>query len=164
MSTLVIRPALAADAPLLLTLIRGLADYEQLGHEVLGTEAAIAAELGARAPVAHALIAEYDGKPAGFALYFFNFSTFLARRGLYLEDLFVLPQRRGLGIGRALLVELARRAAESDCGRMEWSVLDWNVDAQRFYESLGARPMSGWRVYRMDRTAIATLGYDGRPG
>ncbi|MCW5573703.1 MAG: GNAT family N-acetyltransferase [Steroidobacteraceae bacterium] len=163
MSALVIRPALATDAALLLKLIRGLAEYEKLAHEVVATEAQLAAELGARNPVAHALIAELDGAPAGFALYFFNFSTFLARRGLYLEDLFVLPGSRGQGIGRALLVELARRAAAQGCGRMEWSVLDWNVDAQRFYASLGARPMDGWTVHRMDRAAIAALGYDESP-
>lgn len=158
MSALAIRPALAADAAVLLSLIRGLADYEKLAHEVVATEAQLAAELGAPHPVVQALIAEWAGEPAGFALYFFNFSTFLGRQGLYLEDLFVLPGQRGHGIGRALLVELARRAAARGCGRMEWSVLDWNVDAQRFYASLGARPMSGWTVYRLDRAAIAALG------
>jgi len=158
MSGLAIRAALPADAPLLLALIRGLAEYEKLAHEVVATEEQLAAELGAPRPVVHALIAEWAGEPAGFALYFFNFSTFLGRQGLYLEDLFVLPAQRGHGIGRALLVELARQAAARGCGRMEWSVLDWNVDAQRFYASLGARPMSGWSVYRLDRAAIAALG------
>lgn len=162
MSTLVIRPALAVDAPVVLSLIRGLAEYEKLAHEVVTTEAQLAAELGAPHPVVHALIAEWAGEPVGFALYFHSFSTFLGRQGLYLEDLFVLPGQRGHGIGRALLVELARRAAERGCGRMEWSVLDWNVDAQRFYDSLGARPMSDWTVYRLDRAAIAALGIEPR--
>lgn len=158
MTPLAIRPALAADAPVLLSLIRGLAEYEKLAHEVVATEAQLAAELGAPDPVVHALLAEWQGEPVGFALYFHNFSTFLGRQGLYLEDLFVLPSQRGRGIGRALLVDLARRAAARGCGRMEWSVLDWNVDAQRFYVSLGARPMSDWTVYRLDRAAIAALG------
>ncbi|MGE0582649.1 MAG: N-acetyltransferase family protein [Steroidobacteraceae bacterium] len=163
MSTLTIRPALAADAPVLLALIRGLAEFEQLAHEVVATEAQLAAELAAPQPVVHALIAERAGRAVGFALYFFSFSTFLARQGLYLEDLYVLPQERSGGVGRALLVELARRAAARGCGRMEWSVLDWNTDAQRFYRSLGARPMDGWTVWRLDRDAIAALGYDGGP-
>lgn len=157
---LVIRPAVAADAPLLLSLIRGLADYEKLSHEVVATEEQLAAELGAAQPVVQALVAERAGRALGFALYFFSFSTFLARRGLHLEDLYVLPEARGGGIGRALLVELARRAAERGCGRMEWSVLDWNVDAQRFYRSLGARPMDDWTVWRLDRAGIESLGYD----
>ena len=160
MSTLLIRPAGAADAPLLLSLIRGLADYEKLSHEVVATEEQLAAELGAAQPVVRALVAERAGRALGFALYFFSFSTFLARQGLYLEDLYVLPEARGSGIGRALLVELARRAAERGCGRMEWSVLDWNVDAQRFYRSLGARPMDEWTVWRLDRAGIEALGYD----
>ena len=160
MSMLVIRPAVAADAPLLLSLIRGLADYEKLSHEVVATEEQLAAELGAAQPVVQALVAERAGRALGFALYFFSFSTFLARQGLYLEDLYVLPEARGGGIGRALLVELARRAAERGCGRMEWSVLDWNVDAQRFYRSLGARPMDDWTVWRLDRAGIESLGYD----
>lgn len=160
MSALVIRPALAADAPLLLALIRGLAGYEKLAHEVVATEEQLASELGAAQPVVHALIAEREGRAAAFALYFFSFSTFLGRQGLYLEDLYVLPEERGRGLGRALLVELARRAAERGCGRMEWSVLDWNVDAQRFYASLGARPMADWTVWRLDRAGIESLGYD----
>ena len=160
MSALRIRPALATDAPLMLSLIRGLAAYEKLAHEVIATESQLAAELGAAQPVVHALIAERAGRALGFALYFFSFSTFLARQGLYLEDLYVLPEARGGGIGRALLVELARHAAQRGCGRMEWSVLDWNSDAQRFYRSLGARPMDEWTVWRLDRAGIESLGYD----
>ncbi len=160
MSALAIRTALAGDAPVLLSLIRGLADYERLAHEVVATEAQLAVELGAAHPVVHALVAEQDGEAVGFALYFFSFSTFVGRQGLYLEDLYVRPASRGRGIGRALLGELARRAAARGCGRMEWSVLDWNVDAQRFYEGLGARPMAEWTVWRLDRAGIDALGYD----
>lgn len=163
MSALAIRTALAGDAPVLLSLIRGLADYERLAHEVVATEAQPATELGAAHPVVHALVAEQDGEAVGFALYFFSFSTFVGRQGLYLEDLYVRPASRGRGIGRALLGELARRAAARGCGRMEWSVLDWNVDAQRFYEGLGARPMAEWTVWRLDRAGIDALGYDQPP-
>jgi len=163
MSALAIRTALAGDAPVLLSLIRGLADYERLAHEVVATEAQLAVELGAAHPVVHALVAEQDGEAVGFALYFFSFSTFVGRQGLYLEDLYVRPASRGRGIGRALLGELARRAAARGCGRMEWSVLDWNVDAQRFYEGLGARPMAEWTVWRLDRAGIDALGYDQPP-
>ncbi|MBV6424303.1 MAG: hypothetical protein NAOJABEB_02113 [Steroidobacteraceae bacterium] len=163
MSALAIRTALAGDAPVLLSLIRGLADYERLAHEVVATEAQLATELGAAHPVVHALVAEQDGEAVGFALYFFSFSTFVGRQGLYLEDLYVRPASRGRGIGRALLGELARRAAARGCGRMEWSVLDWNVDAQRFYEGLGARPMAEWTVWRLDRAGIDALGYDQPP-
>jgi GNAT superfamily N-acetyltransferase len=157
MSTIELRTAGPSDAKLLLSLIRGLADYEKLAHEVVATEEGLAAQLGAVPPVAHAIVASIDGAPAGFALYFFTFSTFLGRPGLYLEDLFVLPAMRGHGIGRALLVELARRAEAKGCGRMEWSVLDWNVDAQRFYEGLGARRHQGWNLYRMNTDAIREL-------
>ncbi|MBV6418790.1 MAG: hypothetical protein CMLOHMNK_03750 [Steroidobacteraceae bacterium] len=163
MTAIVVRPALAADAPLLLSLIRGLADYEKLAHEVIATEEQLARELGASHPVVHALIAEQAGRAAGFALYFFSFSTFVGRQGLYLEDLYVLPEARGRGIGRALLVELARRAAGRGCGRMEWSVLDWNTDARRFYTTLGARPLDEWTVWRLDRAGIEALGYDNGP-
>lgn len=157
MSALTIRAAGRDDAPLLLELIRGLARFEKLEHEVEATAERLAAEVGVQDAIAHAIIAEQGGQPAGFALYFFNFSTFLGRRGLYLEDLFVLPALRSHGIGRALLVELARIAQARGCGRLEWSVLDWNVDAQRFYASIGAAPMNEWTVWRMDRKAIANL-------
>lgn len=163
MSELTIRAAGAADAALLLSLIRGLAEYEKLAHEMVATEAQLAAELGAARPVVHALVAERAGRAVGFALYFFSFSTFLARQGLYLEDLYVLPGERGGGVGRALLGELARRAAQRGCGRMEWSVLDWNTDAQRFYRGIGARPMDEWTVWRLDRAGITALGYDRKP-
>ncbi len=152
-----IRDATAADVPLLLRLIRALAEYERLADAVVATEPALTRALFAEHPRAHALIAECDGGAAGFALYFFNFSTFLARAGLHLEDLFVLPERRGQGIGRALLVELARRAESEGCGRMEWAVLEWNEPAIRFYRALGAEPLGDWRTFRMTAPTIAAL-------
>lgn len=159
--TLAIRPAQPADAPLLLELIRGLAKFEKLEHEVVATEAQLAAELAGPRPVVHALIAERDGRAVGFALYFFSFSTFLARQGLYLEDLYVLPEERSAGAGRALLVELARRAAARGCGRMEWSVLDWNTPAIEFYKAHGAQPMSEWTVFRVSGEGLHALAAAG---
>jgi len=144
-----IEPAREADAPLILRLIKGLADYEKLSHEVRATEEGLRASLFGPQPDAEVVIAYADAEPVGFALFFHNYSTFLGRRGLYLEDLFVLPEWRGRGAGRALLTYLARLAVERGCGRFEWTVLDWNEPAIRFYESLGARPMEGWTIYRL---------------
>lgn len=152
-----IRPATPADAATIASLVRELADYEKLLHEARGTAADFERELTAPNPVIRVLIAEWNGEPAGFALYFFNFSTFVARPGLYLEDLFVRPALRSHGIGRALLRELARIARARDCGRMEWAVLDWNEPALRFYKSLGARPMNEWIVHRLTAVEIARL-------
>lgn len=155
--SLTLRPATRADVPLLLQFIRGLADYEKLSAEVTATEEQLAATLfpaDGPAPAAHAVLA-FDGtEPAGFALYFFNYSTFLARPGLYLEDLFVKPACRGRGIGKALLLHLARLANARGCGRMEWSVLDWNQPAIDFYESLGARRMKEWQICRLAGDAL----------
>src|SRR5918993_664144 len=137
-----IRPAVPGDAALIVELIRGLADYEKMLEHVETTEEAVRATLfptGGRSPGAFCVIGEVDGAPAGFALYFFNYSTFLARPGLYLEDLYVKPEFRGQGLGKALLLHLAGLAHERGCGRMEWTVLDWNTPAIEFYESLGAR-------------------------
>jgi GNAT superfamily N-acetyltransferase len=157
--TLVIRQGEPADVPLIAELIRGLARYEKLEHEVTMTEERLAANLfGASHHYAETLIAEVDGSPVGFALFFHNFSTFLAQPGIYLEDLFVTPEHRGGGIGRALLKELARLAIERQCGRLEWSVLDWNREAIGFYERLGARPNSEWTVYRLTGEALSALG------
>jgi GNAT superfamily N-acetyltransferase len=158
---LAIRDARPEDAPLILELIRALADYEKLAHEVVATEDALRRALSGERPYARALIASWEGRPAGFALYFFNFSTFLARPGLYLEDLFVLPALRGHGIGKALLGELARRAIAEQCGRMEWSVLTWNQLAMRFYDRLGAKPLDDWRTYRLTGAAIEALARGG---
>ena len=157
-----IRSAAAADAPLVLELIRGLAEYERLPHECVATEADVRETLFGPAPQAVVLIAEADGEPAGFALFFHNYSTFLARRGLYLEDLFVRPAMRGRGVGRALLARLAHLARERGCGRFEWSVLDWNEGAIRFYRSLGAEPMSDWTVYRVTGPALERLAAEDR--
>ena len=152
-----IRAAAPDDVPLILAFIRELAAYERLAHEVVASEASLAATLFGPRPAAEVVLAEIDGAPAGFALYFHNYSTFLGRPGLYLEDLFVRPEFRGRGIGRALLARLARIAVERGCGRMEWWVLDWNAPAAGFYERLGARPMSDWTVFRMDGEALSAL-------
>lgn len=150
----VLRSATVADVPLILSLIRGLADYEKLAHEVVATEESLRRTLFGPTPAAHVVIAEVDGQPAGFALYFFNYSTFLAKPGLYLEDLFVKPEYRGSGTGKALLLHLARIANERGCGRMEWSVLDWNEPAIKFYESIGARRMKEWQICRLTGPAL----------
>jgi GNAT superfamily N-acetyltransferase len=152
-----IRPATADDTPLIVELIRGLAEYERLAHECVATEERVRESLFGPRPDAEVVIAEVDGRPAGFALFFHNYSTFLARRGLYLEDLFVFPQYRGRGVGRALLVHLARLAVARGCGRFEWWVLDWNEPAIRFYRSLGAVPMDDWTVYRLTGEALEKL-------
>ncbi len=157
MSTITIRPALAADVPLILDFIRRLADYENLSQDVSATEQQLLDTLFAEKPAAEALLAYADGQPAGLALYFQNYSTFLARPGIYLEDLFVLPALRGRGIGRALLAEIARIAVARGCGRFEWAVLDWNAPAIGFYESLGARAMNEWTVYRLSGDALEKL-------
>ncbi|MDP9013686.1 MAG: GNAT family N-acetyltransferase [Pseudomonadota bacterium] len=152
-----IAPALEADIPLLLTLIHELAQYEQLEHQAVATEATLRLALFGPRPAAEALIARVDGEPAGFALYFHNFSTFLGKHGLYLEDLFVRPAFRGRAIGKGLLVHLARLALERDCGRFEWAVLDWNRPARDFYEALGAKANAAWINYRITGEALERL-------
>lgn len=158
-STLVleIRSASRSDVPLILEFIRGLAEYEKLCDECTATELQLERTLFGERPVAEVVIAYRGSVPAGFALFFHNYSTFLARPGIYLEDLFVDPAHRGFGVGRALLSHLAALAVERECGRLEWSVLDWNVDAIGFYEKLGARAMSDWTVYRVTGDALAKL-------
>jgi len=156
--TLRIRPAEAADVPVIANLIRGLATFEKLEDQVSMTEERLAESLFGQHRYAETLLAEDDGTPVGFALFFHNFSTFLGLPGVYLEDLFVMPEHRGRGVGRALLRELARLAVERGCGRLEWSVLDWNRDAIGFYERLGARPNSEWTVYRLTGEALTSLG------
>ena len=155
-----IRSATAGDVPLILDFIRGLAEYERMLDQVQATEERLRASLfpaGGRAPGAHCVIGSVNGTPAGFALYFFNYSTFLARPGLYLEDLFVKPEFRGAGLGKALLLHLAALAHERGCGRMEWAVLDWNEPAIGFYESLGAKRLHEWQLCRLDAAALARL-------
>ena len=149
--------ATPADLPTLMVLIGELAEFERLAHEVVVTEASLREALFTEHPVVETVIARIDGEVAGFALYFHNFSTFLGRPGLYLEDLYVRPAYRGQGVGRGLLVHIARLAGARGCGRMEWSVLNWNRRAIGFYESLGARPVNDWTVYRLDRAAIDAL-------
>lgn len=157
-SKLKITPATRADVPLILTLIDGLAEYEKLRNEAVATEELVAKALFGAKPVAESVIARYEGEPAGFALFFHNFSTFLGRPGLYLEDLFVLPAFRGKSIGKGLLRYLASLALERGCGRFEWQVLDWNKPARDFYESLGAEPKPSWITYRMTGEALSRLG------
>jgi GNAT superfamily N-acetyltransferase len=152
-----IRQANADDTPLILNFIRGLAEYEKLAHEAVATEEGLRATLFGERPQAEVILAFDDGEPVGFALFFHNYSTFLGKRGLYLEDLFVNPEARGKGVGRALLVELAKIAKARDCGRFEWSVLDWNEPAIGFYKSLGARPLDEWTVFRVTGEALDKL-------
>lgn len=161
-NNLTIRPAEPRDVPLILQFIRGLAEYEKLGAECHATEAGLARTLFGERPSAEVVIAYHEGNPAGFALFFHNYSTFLARPGLYLEDLYVDPAHRGHGVGHALLAHLASVAIDRECGRFEWSVLDWNADAIRFYERLGARPMNEWTVYRIAGDALKRLANEAR--
>ena len=145
------------DGPILLTLIGELAEFERLAHEVVVSETALREALFGPHPSAEAVVARVEGEVVGFALFFHNFSTFLGRRGLYLEDLYVRPALRGQGVGRGLLMHLAQLAIERGCGRMEWSVLNWNRRAIGLYEGLGARPIKDWTVYRLDRAALEAL-------
>ena len=155
--SLSIRSATPADISLIGQFIRDLAEYEKLAHAVRFDEAVMAQKLFGPRPFAEVLIGEIDGTPQGFALFFHNFSTFEGRPGIYLEDLFVLPDARGSGLGKALLGKLAALAVERDCARLEWSVLDWNTPAIDFYKALGARPMDEWTVYRVDDDALTGL-------
>lgn len=143
---------------MLLELIRGLAEYEKLTHMVVGTEAQLARELFGQRPVIEAVIGWEGTRAVSFALFFHNFSTFLARRGLYLEDLFVVPDARGRGYGKALMLHLARLAVGRGCGRFEWAVLDWNQPSIDFYRSLGAELLPDWRICRVSGEALARLG------
>ena len=152
-----IRPASVADVPMILELIKALATYERAPNEVVATEAGLAQVLFGQKPAAEVLLAFEDERPVGFALFFHNFSTWLGRPGLYLEDLFVRPEDRGKGYGRALLVELAKIARDRSCGRLEWVVLDWNEPAIKFYKKLGAKPMHEWTVFRLTGEEISRL-------
>jgi GNAT superfamily N-acetyltransferase len=152
-----IRPARVQDVPIILDLIRDLATYERAPDEVAATEEQLVDVLFGERPAAEVLLAFEAESPVGFAVYFYNFSTWLGRAGLYLEDLFVKPEKRGKGDGRALVVELAKIARDRGCGRMEWAVLDWNEPAIKFYRALGAKPMDEWTVFRLTRDEIAKL-------
>ncbi|MEG8065395.1 GNAT family N-acetyltransferase [Xanthomonas hortorum pv. gardneri] len=152
-----IRSAMPDDTPLLHELVTALAVYEREPDAVKASPDALRASLFGDGATAHALICEQDGQARGFAVYFFNYSTWLGRNGLYLEDLFVRPQARGQGAGLALLRHLAQLAVQRGCGRFEWSVLDWNAPAIAFYQAVGARPMEGWTVYRLDGERLAAF-------
>ena len=152
-----IRLATAADVPIILELIRALATYERAPNDVTATEDGLSKVLFGEKPAAEVLLAFENETAVGFAVFFHNFSTWLGRPGLYLEDLFVRPEDRGKGYGRALLIHLAKIARDRGCGRMEWAVLDWNEPAIQFYRKLGAKPMDDWTVFRLKRDGIAKL-------
>ena len=154
----VLRDATDRDVPDILRCIRALAEYERLAHECVATEALLRETLFGADPSASVVLAVQGRDVVGFALWFRSYSTFLAQPGIYLEDLFVFPSHRGRGVGRRLLAHLARRAVERDFGRLEWAVLDWNADAIRFYESLGAIPMADWTTFRLTGDPLAALG------
>ncbi len=153
----IIRPATIADVPIILELIKALAAYERAPDEVTTGEEGLSEVLFGEKPVAEVLLALENERAVGFAVFFYNFSTWLGRPGLYLEDLFVRPEDRGKGYGRALLVQLAKIARDRRCGRMEWAVLDWNEPAINFYRKLGAKPMHEWTVFRLTGQEIASL-------
>jgi GNAT superfamily N-acetyltransferase len=152
-----ITPATPGDVPTILALIRELAEYEKLIDRVSASEASLQRDLFGPRPFAEVLIGRLGAEPVGYALFFHSYSTFLARPGIYLEDVFVKPAARGKGVGKALLREVARVARDRGCGRLEWSVLNWNTPAIEFYESLGAQPLDEWTMYRMDEPSIAKL-------
>ena len=151
-----IRKATPDDTPIIFDLIKKLAVYEKMENEVITSVEELRENIFTK-NFSKVLLAEEEGKPVGFALYFFNFSTFVGKPGLYLEDLFIEPEFRGKGYGKKLLIELAKIAREENCGRMEWSVLNWNTPAIDFYESLQAKPMDEWTIYRLDQKGIADL-------
>jgi GNAT superfamily N-acetyltransferase len=157
MSNISITQATKADVPVILEMIQGLADYEKLSHLVVATEEQLRLTLFGERPGAEVLLAHWDGEPIGFALFFPNYSTFLAQPGIYLEDLFVKPHARGKGAGLALFVELARIAVERGCGRVEWAVLDWNEPSIGFYKKLGAVPLDEWTTFRLASEPLRKL-------
>lgn len=156
-SSCVVRSAIAADVPTIFALIQALAEYEKLSHEVVGSPESLESHLFGDRPYAEALVAEVAGHGVGFALFFHNYSTFLTQPGIYLEDLFVLPEYRDRGIGKALITYLAQLAVERNCGRLEWSVLDWNAPAIAFYERMGADVLPDWRTCRVTGQSLANL-------
>ncbi|MEH2116392.1 GNAT family N-acetyltransferase [Nostoc sp.] len=157
-NNLIVRFAEPADYSVLFKLIEGLAEYEKLSHAVTGNALALQEHLFGSRRYVEAILAESAGQAVGFALFFHNYSTFLTKPGIYLEDLFVLPEYRRQGIGKALLTKVAQIAVERDCGRLEWSVLDWNESAQAFYRSMGASILDDWRICRVTENALIHLG------
>lgn len=156
-SELIIKQAKVDDVPLILSFIKKIAEYEKLSHEVVATEEILRESLFDKNPVAEVVFGYIDSQPVCYAVYFYNFSTFIGKKGLYLEDLFVLPELRGKGIGKKMLLHLFQKAADENCGRMEWAVLDWNEPAINFYKSLGAKPMDDWTSFRMDESALKKI-------
>ncbi len=156
-----LRNTTGRDVSLILSFIRELAEYERLSHEVVATEEVLRASLFGERSAAEVIIGDYGDEPAGFALFFYNFSTFLGRPGIYLEDLYVTPDLRGRGIGSAMLAYLARLTKERGCGRLEWSVLDWNEPAIKLYKSIGATPMDDWTTFRVTGEALDGLADEG---
>jgi GNAT superfamily N-acetyltransferase len=154
---LTLRFAETKDVPIILEFIKELADYEKLSHEVVATEEKLSKSLFGDRPFVEVIIADYLTKPVGFSLFFHNFSTFLGQPGIYIEDIYIKPEHRGMGIGKTILVFLARLAVERGCGRIEWSVLDWNINALNFYNELGAQAMDGWTVYRLSGETLTNL-------
>jgi GNAT superfamily N-acetyltransferase len=154
---LTLRFAKEDDVPVILEFIKELADYEKLSHEVVATEEKLKKSLFAENSFAEVIIAEYLTKPVGFCLFFHNYSTFLGRPGIYIEDIYIRLEHRGLGFGKSILTYLAKLALERDCGRIEWSVLDWNINALNFYNDLGASAMDGWTVYRIANESLIKL-------
>lgn len=152
-----IRAAAVDDLPLILRFIKDLAEYERMSDEVVATEEVLKESIFGEGSNTAALLAFYNDEPVGFAVYFYNFSSFIGNKGIYLEDLYVTPETRGKGFGKALLIRLAEIARDENCGRLEWSVLDWNEPAIDFYKKLGAVPMDEWTVYRLDRDALENL-------
>jgi GNAT superfamily N-acetyltransferase len=161
---LYIRSATAGDVPVILRFIRELAAYEKLSHELTATEDLLRRHLFGERPMAEVILAGEDGVEAGFALFFHNYSTFVGKPGIYLEDVYVRPEFRGRGLGKAMMIYLARLARQRDCGRFEWAVLDWNKPSLDFYQSIGARPMSDWTVQRMTGKELAALAEQKLPG
>lgn len=155
--SVIVRPATRDDVGLIMNFVRALADYERASDKVAATEASLGEALFGALPAAECVIAEHDRTAVGFALFFHNFSTWVGQSGLYLEDLFVVPEARGLGVGKALLAHVAALAVARGCTRFEWAVLDWNEPAIGFYRSLGAQPLDEWTVYRLTGDALATL-------
>jgi len=157
---LTLRFAEEYDVPVILEFIKELADYEKLSHEVVATEEKLKKSLFGENSFAEVIIAEYLTKPVGFCLFFHNYSTFLGRPGIYIEDIYIKLEHRGLGFGKSILAYLAKLAVERDCGRIEWSVLDWNINALNFYNDLGAEPMNEWTVFRISGDTISQLSME----
>lgn len=153
-SEITIRQAVEEDIPLILSFIKKIAEYEKLSHEVIATEEILRESLFGKKPSAEVILAYLENQPVAYAVYFYNFSTFIGKKGLYLEDLFVLPEFRGGGLGKKMLLYLFKKAADENCGRMEWAVLDWNEPAINFYKSLGAKPMDEWTTFRVDEEVL----------